>query len=550
MSPGWARHTRSPRAGSPPVRTIGRVGYSYQRVCPSPQGAATAAPHPDLNVPSLRSRPLLCTLLGTPILETPSPDPAMLLSHLLLPISAAHVAGADLRVGRVTDRDEEVGAGDVFVAIRGAHVDGHDRVAALAHAGAVVVEHKVQAPKGVTVVTVSDTRAALPILAARRLDDPGAAMAVIAITGTNGKTSTTYLIEAMAVAAGWKVGIIGTTGHFIDGVARPASHTTPSAPVIQGLLAEMRDAGCKIVAMETSSIGLAARRCDAIPFRAAIFTNLTRDHLDYHGTMDAYAAAKARLFHECLAGTAVLNARDPASAQMVPENHPTWWFGGRDIDVDGLVLSATGAVGHFRTPSGEFDGRLQLLGAHSVENALGALGGALAVGVPLDACAAGMANLRCVPGRLEPVPNGRGITVLVDYAHTDDALTRVLASLRALHPRRILTVFGCGGDRDRGKRPLMGRASARGSDLSIVTTDNPRSEDPATIAADILNGVGAAPHFVELDRARAISRAIALAEPGDIVLIAGKGHEATMEKDGVKVAFDDRVVAAEALGAA
>ncbi len=474
----------------------------------------------------------------------------MLLSHLLLPLTAARMSGADVRAGRVTDRDDEVQEGDVFVAIHGAHVDGHDRVPTLKHAAAVVVERAVEAPAGVAVVTVDDTRSALPILAARRLGDPGAAMAVVAVTGTNGKTSTTYLIEAMARAAGWKVGVIGTTGHFIDGVARPSTHTTPSAPVIQELLAEMRDAGCRLVAMETSSIGLAAHRCDAIPFRSAVFTNLTRDHLDYHGTMDAYAAAKARLFHECLAGTAVLNARDPASARMAPTNRPIWWFSGSDVDAENTHLSAAGATARFRTPEGAFDGRIQLLGAHSVENALGALGAALAAGVPLDACAEGMATLRCVPGRLEPVPNTRGFTVLVDYAHTDDALARVLATLRTLGSGRIITVFGCGGDRDRGKRALMGRACATGSDLSIVTSDNPRGEDPVAIVNDILPGIGDAPHVVELDRARAVERAIALARSGDIVLIAGKGHETTQEIAGQKIPFDDRSVAAAALAAA
>lgn len=450
-------------------------------------------------------------------------------------------------VGRVTDRDGDVAPGDVFVAIAGARVDGHDRVGALGHAGALVVQRGVDAPPGPTVIEVDDTRRVLAPLAAARLGNPGAAMPVVGITGTNGKTSTAFLVAAMARAAGRMPGIIGTTGHFVGEEALPATHTTPGAVETQELLARMRDAGCGLVAMEVSSIGLAAFRADAIPFAAAVFTNLTRDHLDWHGTMEAYAAAKARLFHELLAGTAVLNARDPASKAMVPAGHPVWWFNDGDLYADHVELRATGTRARFHTPAGDFEGALSLVGAHNVENALGALGGALAAGVPLAACAAGLAALPAVPGRLEAVPNGRGYAVLVDYAHTDDALARVLATLRTLTRGRILTVFGCGGDRDRGKRPLMGAAAAAGSDLVVVTSDNPRTEDPMAIIADILPGVGTAPCRVEPDRRAAIALALAEARPGDIVLLAGKGHERTQTVGTTALPFDDRAVAAELL---
>jgi UDP-N-acetylmuramoyl-L-alanyl-D-glutamate--2,6-diaminopimelate ligase len=473
----------------------------------------------------------------------------MLLSSLLNRIVVLAVSGrVDRPVGKVTDRDADVEPGDVFVAIRGARFDGHDRLPHLAHAAVVVVDQDRPVPDGPTVVRVSDTRLALAPLAAARLGDPGAAMPVVAVTGTNGKTSTTFLLAAMARAAGLHAGVIGTTGHYVDDLKLPSAHTTPDAPTLQGLLARMRDAGCGLVAVEASSIGLAAHRIDAIPFRAAIFTNLTRDHLDWHGTMEAYAASKARLFHELLAGTAVLNAADPAArALMAPTDRPTWWFNGDDLRAEAVTSTPSGTHARWVTPAGTFEGGMRLVGAHNVDNALGALGGALAAGIPLDACRAGLAALPFIPGRLQPIPNDRGITVLVDYAHTDDALARVLAALRALDPRRVLTVFGCGGDRDRGKRPLMGKAAADGSDLVFVTSDNPRSEDPLAIVTAILPGIAGRPHVVELDRRAAIAAALLAAKPGDVVLIAGKGHEATQETGSIAAPFDDAAVAAELL---
>jgi UDP-N-acetylmuramyl-tripeptide synthetase len=285
-----------------------------------------------------------------------------------------------------------------------------------------------------------------------------------------------------------------------------------------------------------------------------VFTNLTRDHLDYHGTMEAYATAKARLFRELLDGPAVLNAHGAGVEQMVPGTGEVWWTGvgdapGRTIwadDVEVGVRLADGVRGtraRFVTPLGSFVGEMRLIGRHNLENALGALGGALAAGVPLEACRAGLAALACVPGRLEAVPNDRGIDVYVDYAHTDDALVHVLHTLRELRPARILTLFGCGGDRDRGKRPLMGAAAAAGSDLVFLTSDNPRSEDPDRILDDIVPGLGATPYVREPSRAVAIERILAEARPGDIVLLAGKGHESTQTIGERVLPFDDRAVA-------
>jgi UDP-N-acetylmuramoyl-L-alanyl-D-glutamate--2,6-diaminopimelate ligase len=453
----------------------------------------------------------------------------------------------------VTDRDAHVAEGGVFVAIRGARVDGHDRVGSLPHAAAVVVGHPVAAPPGVTVIEVPDTRVALAQLSAAMHAHPAETVPVIGITGTNGKTSTTFLLAGIARAAGRVPGIIGTTGHFVGDTQLPTTHTTPDAPTTQALLARMRDARAGLVAMEVSSIGLAAHRCDAIPFRAAVLTNLTRDHLDYHGTMEAYADAKARLFTELLHGTAVINAQDPWSAALrarLRAETPVWTFavdGPADLRAEIDDLSWRGTRARVHTPHGTGTLTLQVLGRHNVQNALGALGAALSVGIPLETALAGLAACTGIPGRLQAVPNTRGFTVLVDYAHSDDALARVLRELRALAPRRIVTVFGCGGDRDRGKRPLMGAAAAAGSDLVVLTSDNPRSEDPEAILRDILPGVGSAPHLVVPDRREAIRAALAAAGPGDIVLLAGKGHEATQTVGERVLPFSDATVAAEEL---
>jgi UDP-N-acetylmuramoyl-L-alanyl-D-glutamate--2,6-diaminopimelate ligase len=475
----------------------------------------------------------------------------MTLADLLPAAPGAVLArGAGAReVRSVVDRHDEAGPDDVFVAVRGARVDGHDHVPAL-RCAAVVVEREVPTAEGVALVHVPNTRRALAPLAAASLGWPGRAVPTVAITGTNGKTTTSFLLAAIARSAGLVPGVVGTTGHYVGDERLPTEHTSPTAPVLQALLARMRDAGVGLCALEASSIGLAAHRCDAVPFRAAVFTNLTRDHLDWHGTMEAYAAAKARLFHELLDGTAVLNADDPASAHMRPAHRPVWTYSDRGpADLRGTLRAERweGLEAEVETPRGRGRLHLPMVGRHNLQNALGALGAALAVGVPLDTALAGLATCPGAPGRLERVPHAGGFGVFVDYAHTDDALRRVLAELRRLGPRRIVCVFGCGGDRDRGKRPLMGAAVASGADFAVLTSDNPRSESPDAILQDVRPGLGTLPHLVEPDRRTAIHRAVALAEPGDVVLIAGKGHESWQEVAGVRHPFDDRAVAREAL---
>lgn len=475
----------------------------------------------------------------------------MRLAELLTHLDVLQVLGpADRPVTRVVHDSRLAGPDDVFVAISGAKVDGRALARDL-DVAAVISDLPVQVKTGVTLVVVPNSRVALAKAATALHGAPGAALPVVGVTGTNGKTTVTWMLESIAAAAGLKSGVIGTTGCRVAGVAEPTAFTTPEAPVLQDLLARMRDAGCGLVAMEVSSIGLSLHRVDGVPYRVGVFTNFSQDHLDFHGSMDAYRAAKARLFRELLApdGTAVLNADDPAWRDMIPPSGraiTTGLRGGTQISATVVAAGLQGTDCWVRTPRGEGALRLRLPGQFNVSNALGALGAALALDISLDIALNGLAKLQRVPGRLDPVENPGGPSIFVDYAHTPDALERVLGVLRPLTPGRLITVFGCGGERDRLKRPLMGRAASLASDQVILTSDNPRSEDPDQILAEIAAGVEG-PHAVEPDRAAAIRRAIGQARPGDCVLIAGKGHEATQTIGGVSTPFDDRLVAAQAL---
>lgn len=476
-----------------------------------------------------------------------------LLSDLLQGVSCAVLQGtAEVSVGGVCTDSRRAGPGDLFVALRGRTVDSHERLAGLG-AAAALVERPVPAPPGLTLVQVPDTRLALAQVSAAFWGHPAEQLQLVGVTGTNGKTTVTWLVEALLAHAGWRVGVIGTTGNRVAGQASPAGFTTPEAPQWQALLAQMVAAGCGAAVAEVSSIGLHARRVDASRFAVGVYTNLTQDHLDYHGTMEAYAQAKARLFTELLApdGVAVLNGEDPVVQALPPLRQRTLRFGLErgDLRPLELVVDTAGARGRLLTPAGERPFTLPLLGRHNVANALAAAGVGLALGLELDAVVAGLAQAPQVPGRLERVPNERGVLALVDYAHTPDGLRTVLAALRGLGGRRILLVFGCGGDRDRGKRPLMAREGALGADLLFVTSDNPRSEDPGAIWRDMEPGLGGAAAVWEPLRDRAIAAAVAAARPGDVVLVAGKGHETTQEIAGVKHPFDDRVELARCLGA-
>lgn len=473
----------------------------------------------------------------------------MTLADLLERVEHTVLSGPlDRTVTALTQDSRKGGPGVVFVALKGQQVDGHDYASSV-RAEAVIVDHPIPVLDGVSCIQVADTRIALAQLAAALHGHPSKELSLVGITGTNGKTTITWMLESIAQAAAQPIGVIGTTGNRIDGKAIPAGFTTPLAPEWQGLLAQMHQAGCAWVAAEVSSIGLAAHRVDQTRFSVGVYTNLSQDHLDFHGSMSAYQDAKARLFAELLdpQGIAVLCGEDSVASQ-VPFSGERWLYGTEvgDLRCRDLRMDHLGSRAVVHTPKGSFPLSLKLVGRFNVLNALGAAGAALALGATPAQVGAGLAQLDCVPGRLEAVPNGLGFGVLVDYAHTPDALDSVLAALRELQPKRLICVVGCGGDRDRSKRPLMAQAAASGSDWVIATSDNPRSEDPMAILDQMRPGLRDS-DSVQVDRAVAIGQAIASAEPGDLVLIAGKGHETTQEIAGKKLPFDDRAVAKAAL---
>jgi UDP-N-acetylmuramoyl-L-alanyl-D-glutamate--2,6-diaminopimelate ligase len=443
--------------------------------------------------------------------------------------------------------------GALFVALRGEHADGHAYVAQAIAAGAiaVVVEagHRRPVAAHVTVAYVPDTRRALSPLAAAFYGDPSEAIDVAGVTGTNGKTTTTRMIASICNRGEKPCGAIGTVGAEFGDRTWALANTTPQPPELHGLLAAMREAGAQAVAMEVSSHALALDRVDDVRFRVAILTNVTRDHLDFHQTLESYAAAKRRLFS--MAQSCVLNADDEHGARWTAELQArgveTLTYGtsaGAQIvprDVEVLPSGST-----FRVDGTRFE--LRVPGRFNVWNALAAIGTARVFGIGDATAAEALAQLERVPGRMERVGGG-DVDVVVDYAHTPDALENALHSLRETTSGKLVLVFGCGGDRDRGKRPEMGAVAARLADRVYVTSDNPRSEDPGDIAAEIVAGSGTQSSVVvELDRRRAIERAVAEARRGDVVLIAGKGHEAYQVIGERVLEFDDVAVARDALG--
>ena len=471
----------------------------------------------------------------------------------------------------------QVVAGGLYFALRGSRADGHDYLAAAAANGAVgaVVEDAAAVPAGLPYVQVANARQTMALLAATFYGVPTLAGPLVGITGTNGKTTTTFLVEGILNAAGIPAGVLGTISYRFGDIAIEASHTTPESVELQAALRQLADAGARGYVMEVSSHALEQYRVDGCRFDVAIFTNLTRDHLDYHGTMESYLQSKLRLFSELLTPergkgvrTAVINADDPAAAQFVAAAAgPTLTYGlaaGAAVTARDISFSTSGIHGTLVTPLGETALASPLLGRFNLSNLLAAAAAGVALRLPLAAIADGLHRHRTVPGRLESVPNECGITVLVDYAHTGDALENVLATLEELKTGRLITVFGCGGDRDRGKRPVMGEIAVRRSDLAIVTSDNPRTEEPLAIIADIVAGIAplgireygteltaeqvpAKGYLVIPDRRAAIRAAISLANPGDIVVLAGKGHEDYQIIGTSKQHFDDREEAAVAL---
>ncbi|HSS45747.1 MAG TPA: UDP-N-acetylmuramoyl-L-alanyl-D-glutamate--2,6-diaminopimelate ligase [Thermoanaerobaculia bacterium] len=481
----------------------------------------------------------------------------------VLPEAEIRQAGLDAEIGRVSHDSRQVRPGDLFVAIRGSRADGYEHVREALRRGAVAVVSDRPALEGISTgasvpwVRVAEPRRALALLAARRAGDPAERLVVGAVTGTNGKTTTTMLLEALLARRHGRSGFLGTVAYRTGRREIAAPRTTPEAPVVQELLAEMVADGVPAAALEVSSHALALERVAGCRFDVTIFTNLTRDHLDFHHDMESYYAAKKRLFFMRKAGaSAVVNVDDLYGARLARELEPPVWTysaagSAADVravevrcDLNGIRFRAVHARGQVRLDS-------RLLGLFNVENLLAAAAAGLALGMPLGEIGEACATVKRVPGRLEPVEAGQPYTILVDYAHTEDALRRLLLAVRELTEKRIVLVFGCGGDRDQGKRFPMGEIAGRLADVPIATSDNSRSEDPAAILSEVERGLvasGVREYWKIVDRREAIARAIGMADPGAVVVIAGKGHETTQVIGEKEFPFDDRVVAAELAG--
>jgi UDP-N-acetylmuramoyl-L-alanyl-D-glutamate--2,6-diaminopimelate ligase len=519
----------------------------------------------------------LKTPAGLPAGFTVSTGESMILGELLEAISEAEIHGdTAVPVGSLTCDSRSAGPGALFFALRGSQTDGHIHIqnAVAAGAAAVILEDAAFAPAGTPWILVPDGRSAMGRVAACFNGDPTASRPLIGITGTNGKTTTTFLIEAILAAAGKPAAVLGTISYRFGEATIPASHTTPESTELQRAFRLLAEAGAKAFIMEVSSHALEQKRVNGSHFDVGIFTNLTRDHLDYHVTMESYLEAKCRLFTDLLAPSkekprrrAAINLDDPYGEEIVRRTVcPVISYGIRgncDVRPVGVTSTVNGICATLVTPLGTFACASRLLGRFNLSNILAAVAAGVALELPLEAIKAGLENHATVPGRMERVENSAGVTCLVDYAHTGDALENVLTTLKEIAVGRIITLFGCGGDRDNGKRPIMGRIAAVMSDLAIVTSDNPRTENPTTILAQIRAGIEtvqddrsavtreyrpeelehgfSAKGFTLVEnRRQAIRLAIRLARPGDIVLLAGKGHEDYQIIGTTKYHFDDR----------
>ena len=473
-------------------------------------------------------------------------------------LTDAAVTG-DAEVGRVVIDSRNVREGDCFVAVRGTATDGHRYVVPAVAAGcaAVVCEDPTAVPPGIPFAVVANVRAATGRLAQAILGWPARKLTVIGVTGTNGKTTFTYMVRAVLDAAGHRTAVFGTISYDMIGATRRAFTTTPSPIELAEMMDQVARNGGTHVAMEVSSHALDQDRTAGIDLAVGVYTNLTGDHLDYHGDMDRYLAAKRRMFEDLSpSATAVINRDDRYADKMAAATRAkVLWYGlssaadvccGRVVRVD-----PDGSEFTLRHGGREAPVRLLLAGQHNIANALAAAGAAIALGVPLETIADALARIQTVPGRLQRVPGDAPFTVLVDYAHTDDAMRNVLAALSPVKRNaRLILVFGCGGDRDRTKRPRMAEAAEEYADQIVLTSDNPRSEDPARIIEEIAAGfsqAGRAKTLIEPDRRKAIEAAIAQARPGDVVLIAGKGHETYQILGNQRIHFDDVETAEEIL---
>lgn len=486
------------------------------------------------------------------------------LQDLVIRVIVRETAG-DLatEIGQIRTDSRLVQPGDLFCAQNDVYHDGDAYIGAALEAGAaaLVVDKRPPGEVAVPWVMVPNVAAATAAIAAEAAGRPSEKLDLVGVTGTNGKTTTCHILEAILVMAGRRPGLMGTaTGARYAGKTVNTGLTTPEAPALQAILADMVSCSVDAAAIEVSSHGVALHRVDACEFAVGVLTGIGRDHLDFHETQEAYSDTKVNWLLGAVHASAfnkgaVVPVDDPAGQEVLSEyrrNILTFGFDEEaDIYPSALEFHPTHTRGRISTPEGTLTLNLRLPGRHNVRNALAAIGAAQILGVEPIAIVDGLGRIGGVPGRLEAVPNDRGFTVLVDYAHTPDALQATIASVRELTERRIIVVFGCGGDRDRTKRPEMARVAHAASDVIVVTSDNPRSEDPHAIIEDMLLGipVDADPHavHVEEDRAAAIGLAIGLAKEGDLVLIAGKGHETGQTFADGTVAFDDRQVASEAL---
>jgi UDP-N-acetylmuramoyl-L-alanyl-D-glutamate--2,6-diaminopimelate ligase len=493
----------------------------------------------------------------------------------------------DRTVNGLTYDSRQVREGLVFFAIPGEQFDGHDFIAEAVNRGAAaVVMVRGSAPQGATFVRVKDVRRIMGLWSAHFYGRPSKGVKLVGITGTNGKTTVSYLLESMLAAAGLEPGVIGTVNYRYHAREIPSHHTTPESLDLHALLADMIQVGVKSVALEVSSHALAQERVRGLEFDVAVFTNLSRDHLDYHADMDDYFRAKSKLFTDYLKHStktkkaAVIYGADPHGEKLInkirSDGIEIWTYGeGSQWDIHPLEIESDviGQRGKLQVKDKQLEFSSRLIGAANLQNIMGAAGAGLALGLPVDAVVRGIQRLQSVPGRVEKIDNPLGIAIVVDYAHTPDALEKVLAAVRPLTRGKVVTVFGCGGDRDRGKRPLMGEIAARLSDVIVVTSDNPRTENPLTILSEVEVGVrksglrrlehagsaaALAPsdtpnpqrqvhggYYVEADRRTAIRVGLRAARRDDLVLIAGKGHEDYQILGQKRIHFDDREVARE-----
>jgi UDP-N-acetylmuramoyl-L-alanyl-D-glutamate--2,6-diaminopimelate ligase len=469
---------------------------------------------------------------------------------------AVEVVGeAEVEITALAYDSRRAHPGTLFFCVVGERADGHEFAPAAVEAGAsaLVVERRLEG-LDVPQVLVADARAAMAPMAARFWGDPTEELRVVGVTGTNGKTTTAFLIHEILESTATQSGLLGTVKQVVGAVETEVERTTPEAIDLQASFRQMLGGGDRACVMEVSSHALALHRADAIHFEVALFTNLTQDHLDFHGGMEEYFLAKRRLFtSEPPPRTSIVNVDDPYGRRLAADFECVTFSAEGDEGADwaarGVEFDTAGARFSVRGPEGETEVRTALPGSFNVANALGAFAAAVAMGATPREAAAGLACAARVPGRFEPIDEGQGFAVLVDYAHTPDSLENVLRAARPLTEGRLISVFGAGGDRDRDKRPKMGRAGAEGSDLAVNPSDHPPPEDPAAITDEILAGIEDRDGVeVEPDRRAAIALALGRAQPGDTVVIAGKGHEQGQEfEDGRKLPFDDREVAREEL---